>query len=170
MLEWSRNVPILIITLARPELLETRPGWGAGKRSFLALDIQPLDETSMRDLLSGLVAGLPEAAIRSIVARAEGIPLYAVETVRMLVADGRLRPREEGGYEPAGDARRARRPVDAARAHRRPARRARYRRPGARPGRRGPRPVVHGGRPRRGRRRPRPRSWSRASRSSSGAT
>ncbi len=103
MLEWSRNVPILIITLARPELLETRPGWGAGKRSFLALDIQPLDETSMRDLLSGLVADLPEAAIRSIIARAEGIPLYAVETVRMLVADGRLRPREEGGYEPAGE-------------------------------------------------------------------
>jgi class 3 adenylate cyclase/tetratricopeptide (TPR) repeat protein len=103
MLEWSRNVPILIITLARPELLETRPGWGAGKRSFLALDIQPLDVTSMRDLLNGLVADLPEPAIRSIVARAEGIPLYAVETVRMLVADGRLRPREAGGFEPAGE-------------------------------------------------------------------
>jgi class 3 adenylate cyclase/tetratricopeptide (TPR) repeat protein len=99
-LEWSRNVPILIITLARPELLETRPGWGAGKRSFLALDLQPLDEASMRDLLNGLVADLPEPAVRSIVARAEGIPLYAVETVRMLVADGRLRPRAEGGYEP----------------------------------------------------------------------
>ena len=47
--------------------------------------------------------GLPEAGVRSIVARAEGIPLYAVETVRMLVADGRLRPREDGGYEPAGE-------------------------------------------------------------------
>jgi class 3 adenylate cyclase/tetratricopeptide (TPR) repeat protein len=100
LLEWSRNVPILIITLARPELLETRPGWGAGKRSFLALDLQALDEASMRDLLNGLVADLPEPAVRSIVARAEGIPLYAVETVRMLVADGRLRPRAEGGYEP----------------------------------------------------------------------
>jgi tetratricopeptide (TPR) repeat protein len=54
----------------------------------------------MRDLLNGLVADLPEPAVRSIVARAEGIPLYAVETVRMLVADGRLRPRAEGGYEP----------------------------------------------------------------------
>ena len=103
MLEWSRNVPVLIITLARPELLETRPDWGAGKRSFLALDIQPLDESSMRELLSGLVADLPEAATRSIVARAEGIPLYAVETVRMLVADGRLRPRDDGGFEPAGE-------------------------------------------------------------------
>ncbi|HKF84748.1 MAG TPA: adenylate/guanylate cyclase domain-containing protein [Candidatus Limnocylindrales bacterium] len=103
MLEWSRNVPILIITLARPELLDVRPGWGAGKRSFLALDLQPLDETSMRELLSGLVPGLPEAAARSIIARAEGIPLYAVETIRMLVADGRLAPRQDGGFDPVGE-------------------------------------------------------------------
>ena len=102
-LEWSRTVPILIITLARPELLETRPGWGAGKRSFLALDLQPLDESSMRDLLGGLVPGLPEVAVQSIVARAEGIPLYAVETIRMLVADGRLQPAANGGFEPVGE-------------------------------------------------------------------
>src|ERR671912_552071 len=86
-LEWSRGVPIVIITLARPELLDARPGWGAGKRSFLALDLQPLDEASMRELLAGLVTGLPDAAVRSIVSRAEGIPLYAVETIRMLVAE-----------------------------------------------------------------------------------
>ena len=104
MLEWTRNVPILIVTLARPELLEQRPGWGAGKRAFLALDLQALDDASMRELLGGLVVGLPEAAVRSIVARAEGIPLYAVETIRMLVADGRLREREGGiGYEPVGE-------------------------------------------------------------------
>jgi class 3 adenylate cyclase/tetratricopeptide (TPR) repeat protein len=103
LLEWSRNVPILIITLARPELLDRRPGWGAGKRSFLALDLQALDEASMRQLLAGLVPGLPEAAVRSIVARAEGIPLYAVETIRMLVADGRLVARAGGGYEPSGE-------------------------------------------------------------------
>ena len=103
-LEWTRNVPILIVTLARPELLEQRPGWGAGKRAFLALDLQALDDASMRELLGGLVVGLPEAAVRSIVARAEGIPLYAVETIRMLVADGRLREREGGtGYEPVGE-------------------------------------------------------------------
>ncbi len=103
MLEWSRAVPILIITLARPELLEQRPGWGAGRRSFLALDLQPLDDEAMRDLLGGLVPGLPESAVRSIVARAEGIPLYAVETIRMLVGDGRLKDREGGGFEPVGE-------------------------------------------------------------------
>ena len=47
----------------------------------------------MRELLAGLVPDLPEAAARSIVQRADGIPLYAVETIRMLVADGRLEAR-----------------------------------------------------------------------------
>jgi class 3 adenylate cyclase/tetratricopeptide (TPR) repeat protein len=103
MLEWSRGLPILIVTLARPELLERRPDWGAGRRNFLALDLEPLDDASMRELLAGFVHGLPEAAVRSIVARAEGIPLYAVETIRMLVADGRLEPREDGGYAPVGE-------------------------------------------------------------------
>lgn len=102
-LEWSRNLPILIVTLARPELLERRSDWGAGRRNFLALDLEPLDEASMRALLAGFVPGLSEAAVRSIVARAEGIPLYAVETIRMLAADGRLEEREEGGYAPVGE-------------------------------------------------------------------
>ena len=103
MLEWSRNVPIFIVTLARPELLDHRPDWGAGRRSFLAFDLEPLDEPSMRALLAGYVPGLSEAAVRSIVARAEGIPLYAVETIRMLAADGRLEEREEGGFQPVGE-------------------------------------------------------------------
>ena len=103
MLDWSLNVPILIVTLSRPELLDNRPGWGAGRRNFLALDLQPLDDAGMRELLGGLVSGLPEPAIRSIVTRAEGIPLYAVETIRMLVADGRLVARDDGRFEPAGE-------------------------------------------------------------------
>jgi class 3 adenylate cyclase/tetratricopeptide (TPR) repeat protein len=102
-LEWSRNVPILIVTLARPQLLETRPDWGAGRRNFLALDLEPLGEEPMRELLKGLVPDLSEPAVRSIVARAEGIPLYAVETIRMLAADGRIREREDGGFEPVGE-------------------------------------------------------------------
>jgi len=103
-LEWSRNVPILIVTLARPELLEHRPDWGAGRRNFLALDLEPLAEAPMRELLKGLVPDLSEQAVRSIVARAEGIPLYAVETIRMLAADGRLRELPDGrGFEPTGD-------------------------------------------------------------------
>jgi class 3 adenylate cyclase len=102
MLEWSRNVPILMVTLARPELLDRRPDWGAGKRSFTSIHLEPLSTASMQALLAGLVPGLPAAARDAIVARADGIPLYAVETVRMLLAQGRL-VLEGGVYLPVGD-------------------------------------------------------------------
>ena len=102
LLEWSRNVPIYVLTLSRPELLERRPDWGVGKRAFASLYLEPLSQIAMRELLAGLVPGLPEQAARAIVARADGIPLYAVETVRMLLADGRL-ALEAGTYHPIGD-------------------------------------------------------------------
>jgi class 3 adenylate cyclase len=102
MLEWSRNVPILIVTLARPELLERRPDWGAGKRSFTSIHLEPLPTPAMRELLAGLVPGLPAMARDAIVTRADGVPLYAVETVRMLLAQGRL-VREGEAYRPVDD-------------------------------------------------------------------
>ncbi|HLA17626.1 MAG TPA: adenylate/guanylate cyclase domain-containing protein [Candidatus Limnocylindrales bacterium] len=103
LLEWSRSSPITIVTLARPELLEKRPTWGAGKRSFSSIHLEPLPEPAMRELLGGLVPGLPERATDAIVTRADGIPLYAVETVRMLLAQGRLALADGGAYRPTGD-------------------------------------------------------------------
>jgi len=97
---WSRNHPILVITLARPELLDSRPAWGGGQRNFTSLHLEPLAEADMRTLLDGLVPGLPAQAVRAILERAEGVPLYAVETVRMLVADGSL-VRDGDAYVPA---------------------------------------------------------------------
>ncbi len=102
LLEWSKNVPLYVVTLARPELLEKRSEWGAGKRNFVSLFIEPLPESAMRELLAGLVPGLPEPAVKAIVARADGIPLYAVETVRMLLADGKV-SLEGQAYVPVGD-------------------------------------------------------------------
>ena len=102
LLEWIRDLPICIVTLARPELLEKRPNWGAGKRQFRSIFLEPLPESVMRELLVGLVPGLPAAALDAIVARADGVPLYAVETVRMLVGQGRL-TEADGVYVPAGD-------------------------------------------------------------------
>ena len=103
LLEWSRNVPIYVVTLARPDLLDRRPTWGSARRSFTSLFLEPLPEAAVREILGGLVPGLPEATVRSIVQRAEGIPLYAIETVRMLVDDGRLVARDDGTYAVAGD-------------------------------------------------------------------
>ena len=122
--------PIYVVTLARPDLLERRPAWGAGKRNFISLYLEPLPEADMRQLLAGLVPGLPETAVATIVGRADGIPLYAVETVRMLVADGRLveRGRRLRAARRPDDAGRA---GDADRAHRVAPRCARRRRTGA---------------------------------------
>src|SRR4030067_411145 len=86
----------------RRDQRERRPDWGAGKRSFTSIYLEPLRPESMRQLLAGLVPGLPAAARDAIVARADGIPLYAVETVRMLLAQGRPVLQDEG-YPPAPD-------------------------------------------------------------------
>jgi class 3 adenylate cyclase len=102
LMEWARAVPITVITLARPDLLERRPDWGAGKRAFTSVYLEPLPEAEMERLLAGLVPGLPKAAVDRIVARADGIPLYAVETVRMLLAQGQL-VLEGEAYRPTGD-------------------------------------------------------------------
>ncbi|MFL5674134.1 MAG: ATP-binding protein, partial [Chloroflexota bacterium] len=102
LLEWSRTASIYVVTLARPDLIERRTDWGLGKRAFNSLYLEPLGTDAMRELLAGLVPGLPDQAVRAIVARADGIPLYAVETVRMLLADGRL-VADGDAYRPTGD-------------------------------------------------------------------
>jgi hypothetical protein len=71
-------------------------------RSFTSIHLEPLASASMGELLAGLVPGLPVAARDTIVARADGIPLYAVETVRMLLAQGRL-VLDDGIYRPVDD-------------------------------------------------------------------
>jgi class 3 adenylate cyclase/tetratricopeptide (TPR) repeat protein len=102
LLEWSRDYPLYVITLARPELRERRPGWGAGQRNFTSLYLEPLSEQAMEALLDGLVPGLPERLSRQILARAEGVPLYAVETVRMLLDRGLL-AQEGSAYRVMGE-------------------------------------------------------------------
>jgi class 3 adenylate cyclase len=102
LMEWSRGVPIAVITLSRPELLERRADWGAGKRTFASLYLEPLPPEAMRELLAGLVPGLATAAVEAIVARADGIPLYAVETVRMLLAQGKV-VADGDAYRPTGE-------------------------------------------------------------------
>jgi class 3 adenylate cyclase/tetratricopeptide (TPR) repeat protein len=90
LLEWSRQSPIMVVTAARPELLERRTTWGAAKRNFTSIYLEPLSHQSMEELLDGLVPGLPLGLRDQILARAEGVPLYAMETVRMLLDRGHL--------------------------------------------------------------------------------
>ena len=90
LLEWSRDHPILVVALTRPELLDRRPRWGTEHRATTTVHVEPLPDDAMGDLMRGLVPGLPEAVLSQIVMRAEGVPLYAVETIRMLLDEGRL--------------------------------------------------------------------------------
>jgi hypothetical protein len=84
LLEWSAEFPIFILALARPEVTEA---WPAREP---AIRLEPLPDAAMHELLSGLVPGLPDEVEGRIRGRAEGIPLYAVETVRMLLDRGLL--------------------------------------------------------------------------------
>jgi len=95
LLEWSAEHPIFVISLGRPELRQRRPSWRS-------LDLGSMSEESIAAILEGLAAGLPEDLIGRIVRRAEGIPLYAVETIRMLQDRGVL-AQEGARYVLTGD-------------------------------------------------------------------
>jgi class 3 adenylate cyclase/predicted ATPase len=99
LVDWARDRPIFIVTTARPELLERRPTWGAAKRSFTSLFLEPLPAAQLERLLEGAVTGLPVELRAQILERSEGIPFYAVETVRMLIDRGLL-ARKGSAYEP----------------------------------------------------------------------
>ena len=88
LLDWSRERPIFILTLSRPELLDRRPTWGAGKRGFTSIFLEPLPPEAMEMMLAGPLPGLPGDILEKILQRAEGVPFYAVETVRMLLDRG----------------------------------------------------------------------------------
>ncbi|HKX47762.1 MAG TPA: adenylate/guanylate cyclase domain-containing protein, partial [Gaiellaceae bacterium] len=102
LLERSRSHPIFVLTLARPDLVDRHPGWGARVRSFTSVTLDPLDDDAIDALLRGLVPGIELDAIARIRERAEGVPFYAVETVRMLLDRGLLEP-GEAGYRVTGD-------------------------------------------------------------------
>ena len=92
LLDWSASSPIFILALARPQLATGRDGWPAGRRGATTVQLEPLGEPAMRELLAGLV-NLPDRAAGRIVERAQGVPLYAIETVRALADRGALSER-----------------------------------------------------------------------------
>jgi class 3 adenylate cyclase/tetratricopeptide (TPR) repeat protein len=102
LIEWSRDVPLFVLTHARPELSDRRPTWGSGKRNFTSIFLEPLSTEAMETLLTGPVPGLSEELRERILERAEGVPFYAVETVRMLLDRGIL-VREGNAYRLAGE-------------------------------------------------------------------
>ena len=101
--ELSREAPILLVCMARPELLDGRPGWGGGKLNAVSILLEPLTPEESRQLVDNLVASLdPEATLR-IATACEGHPLFAEELLAMLMDEGLLR-REEDRWTLTGEA------------------------------------------------------------------
>jgi class 3 adenylate cyclase len=82
---WASGVPLLVVCTARPELLERRPGWGAGKPNSAIVSLSPLSESDTALLIHALLeqAVLPAEVQTALLSRAGGNPLYAEEFVRM---------------------------------------------------------------------------------------
>jgi class 3 adenylate cyclase/tetratricopeptide (TPR) repeat protein len=92
--DWVR-APILILCLARPELLDARPGWGGGRVRSTAIELEPLSAEESAELVEQLLSQLagaagerPTSLPQEALERAEGNPLFVEETIRMLVESG----------------------------------------------------------------------------------
>ncbi|MGH2656412.1 MAG: adenylate/guanylate cyclase domain-containing protein [Actinomycetota bacterium] len=97
--DWGQG-PIFILTLARPELLETRGGWGGGRRNYAAIHLEPLGREETAAMVDDLVPEAMPAELKElVVGRSEGIPLFAEEIVRMFIDRGVLRLDDSGRWE-----------------------------------------------------------------------
>jgi class 3 adenylate cyclase len=84
MLQPRADVPLLMISLARPELLDRRPGWGGGRRNSISIALEPLPSLAVAELVADLLADPAPEIVAAVVERAEGNPFYAGEIVRSL--------------------------------------------------------------------------------------
>ena len=90
--DWAREAPILVLCLARPDLLDERSGWGGGKFNATTISLEPLSDDECGDLIGNMLgrAALPDEARDRILAAAEGTPLFVEEMLSMLIDDGSL--------------------------------------------------------------------------------
>jgi class 3 adenylate cyclase/tetratricopeptide (TPR) repeat protein len=89
--DWARDAPILLICLARAELLEERPAWAGGKLNSTSLLLEPLPDEDCGTLIENLLDSTVTAEVKGRIAHvAEGNPLFVEELVAMLVDEGTL--------------------------------------------------------------------------------
>ena len=100
----ARDVPILLVCLARPELLDLRPHWGTGKLNATVALLEPLSDEECAQLIQNLVGGAELAGELEarIAASAEGNPLFVEEVLSMLIDEQAL-IREHGIWKSTTD-------------------------------------------------------------------
>ncbi len=101
----ARDAPIVVLCMARAELLDARPGWGGGKLNAASIHLDALGTDDTRELVANLLgqATLPREPADRLAATCEGNPLFAEELLSMLIDEGRLR-REQDAWALSGDA------------------------------------------------------------------
>ena len=101
--EWTRDAPILLVCMARPELHDVRPAWGGGKHNATSIFLEPLTDAETDRLVRNLLgSGVADEILRRIRRAAGGNPLFLEELVALLLEEGLLRI-DDGQWRPAPD-------------------------------------------------------------------
>jgi predicted ATPase/class 3 adenylate cyclase len=92
-----RDVPLLVVCTARPDLMDRDPGWAGSVSGRLTISLTPLRDDSIATLYGQMfgAATLPPELLAPLVGLADGMPLYAQEYGRMLVDQGTLRQSDD---------------------------------------------------------------------------
>ncbi|MDP9492224.1 MAG: AAA family ATPase, partial [Actinomycetota bacterium] len=85
----ARDAPMLLLCVARPDLLDLRPGWGGGKLNATTMLLEALTEAEAGQLVDNLLyTGVGSGIKERIATAAEGNPLYVEEMLAMVMEDG----------------------------------------------------------------------------------
>ena len=89
-IDMTRDAALLIVCVARPELLETRPSWGGNRRNATLVHIEPLSPTATAQLIHNLSPrqALPSEVSERVTAASEGFPLFVEEMIAILLDEG----------------------------------------------------------------------------------
>jgi class 3 adenylate cyclase len=100
-----RDVPLLVVCTARPELVEREPTWAGAVPGMFSISLTPLRDDSIAALYERMFGdtALPPSLLRSLVEVADGMPLYAQEYGRMLIERGTLRQSDDTWILEASD-------------------------------------------------------------------
>ena len=100
----AASVPILMLCIGRPDLLERRPDWGQSLEQSTTLRLEPLDEAASDRLIAELLGEARSGLdVRDRIAdMAEGNPLFVEQMISMLIDDGQL-VKEDGSWVAVGD-------------------------------------------------------------------